>query len=167
MIDIQPYSFYVPELYVPINSGEQSMSNNVETLRRCHNAFSTRNLDEAQKLVAENIRLTDHGRGLSVSSRNEFRGWMESFFSTASDMRIVDARYIDAGEWVIAQFRAIGKQDGPLVVFPPSGQAFSLDVCELWRFNADGEAVEGHNYSDGLGLLMQLGHIQPVAAETT
>jgi len=32
-------------------------------------------------------------------------------------------------------------------------------VCEVWHFNADGLADEGHNYSDGLGLLMQLGHL--------
>jgi hypothetical protein len=38
-----------------------------------------------------------------------------------------------------------------------------LDVCEVWRFNTNGEAIEGHNYSDGLGLLMQLGHMPPPA----
>lgn len=43
--------------------------------------------------------------------------------------------------------------------FPASGKPFSLDVCEIWRFGPDGLADEGHNYSDGLGLLMQLGHL--------
>jgi hypothetical protein len=60
-----------------------------------------------------------------------------------------------------ARFRAVGVQDGPMPVspFPASHRPFSLDVCEVWRFGPDGKAVEGHNYSDGLGLLMQLGHV--------
>jgi ketosteroid isomerase-like protein len=141
------------------------MANNVETLRRCHDAFSTNNLDEAQTLVAPDITFVDHGRGLTLNSREEFRGWMAGFFNSASDIRLTDARYIDAGEWVAAQFRAVGTQDGPMEPFPPSNRQFSLDVCELWRFNEQGEAVEGHNYSDGLGLFMQLGHIQAAGAE--
>ena len=47
--------------------------------------------------------------------------------------------------------------------FPASNKPFSLDVCEVWHFNANGEADEGHNYSDGLGLAIQLGHLKPPA----
>jgi len=134
-------------------------SKNVSTLRNAHQAFSAKKLDQAQQLVAPQARVTDHGRGQVVNSRGEFRGWMESFFVMSSDIRLVDARYIDAGDYVTAQFHAVGTQDGPLLAFPASGKPFSLDVCEVWHFNADGLADEGHNYSDGLGLLMQLGHL--------
>jgi len=134
-------------------------SKNVKTLRNAHQAFSAKKLDQAQQLVAPQVRVTDHGRGQVVNSRAEFRGWMESFFAMSSDMHLVDARYIDAGDYVIAQFRGVGAQDGPMMAFPASGKPFSLDVCEVWHFNADGVADEGHNYSDGLGLLMQLGHL--------
>jgi len=57
-------------------------------------------------------------------------------------------------------FRVVGTQDGPMDTFPPSGRQYSLDVCEVWRFDADGVGIEGHNYSDGLGLLVQLGHVE-------
>ncbi|MBK6430403.1 MAG: nuclear transport factor 2 family protein [Anaerolineae bacterium] len=134
-------------------------SKNIKTLRNAHQAFSAKRLDQSQQTVAERVRFTDHGRGQVVNSRGEFRGWMESHFAMSSDMRIVDARYIDAGDYVIAQFRAVGIQDGPLLAFPASGKSFSLDVCEVWHFDADGLTDEGHNYSDGLGLLMQLGHL--------
>jgi hypothetical protein len=94
-----------------------------------------------------------------MHSRAEFRGWMAAFFDMSSDMKLVDVRYIDGGDWVIAQFRGTGTQTGPLLAFPVTNRPFSLDVCEVWHFNADGQADEGHNYSDGLGLLMQLGHL--------
>ena len=77
----------------------------------------------------------------------------------SSDIRIVDAQYIAADDWVTARFRAIGTQDGPLQAFPASNKPFSLDVCEVWHFGANDQADEGHNYSDGLGMLMQLGHL--------
>ena len=138
-------------------------SKNIEMLKKAHTAYSARNLGEAEKLVAQTTNFTDHGQGQTASSRAEFRGWLESLSAMSSDVKLVDVRYIDAGEWVIAQFRAVGTQDGPMASFPASNKPFSLDVCEMWRFNANGEAVEGHNYSDSLGLLIQLGHIQPPA----
>lgn len=134
---------------------------NAATLRRGHEAFSAGNLDEAVMIVATNCMVVDHGRGQSHRSRAEFRGMLASFFQMSSNIKIVDAQYIEAGEYVTAQFRAVGTQDGPMsgTPFGPSGKPFSLDVCEVWRFGPDGLAVEGHNYSDGLGLLVQLGHL--------
>jgi steroid delta-isomerase-like uncharacterized protein len=134
-------------------------SKNVSTLRAAHKAFSAGNLDGAAQLVAPAATVTDHGRGQVMHSRAEFRGWMAAFFDMSSDMKLADVRYIDGGDWVIAQFRGTGTQTGPLLAFPATNKPFSLDVCEVWHFNADGLADEGHNYSDGLGLLMQLGHL--------
>ncbi|MBX3053162.1 MAG: nuclear transport factor 2 family protein [Caldilineaceae bacterium] len=134
-------------------------SKHVEAVRSAHQAFTAQDFDRAQRLVAATTQVTDHGRGQSMGTRAEFRSWMESFYEMSSDMQLVDTRYIDAGEWVVAQFRAVGTQDGPMGPFPASGKPYSLDICELWHFNGDGEADEGHNYSDGLGLAMQLGHL--------
>jgi steroid delta-isomerase-like uncharacterized protein len=134
----------------------------VATLRKAHEAFSAHNFDAAEKLVASSAKVIDHGRNQTMTGRQEFRGWMEAFTHMSSDMTIADARYIDAGDTVIAQFRAVGKQDGPMAGTPfgPSNKSYSLDVCEVWHFNDKGEAVEGHNYSDGYGLLLQLGHMK-------
>ncbi len=138
-------------------------SKNVDVLRHAHQAFNAKNFDEAGKLVAATAKVIDHGRGLTMSSRQEFRGWLEAFFAMSADLKLVEAHYIDGGDYVTAQFRGVGKQDGPLGPFPSSDKPFSLDVCEVWHFNANGEADEGHNYSDGLGLAIQLGHIPPPA----
>ncbi|WP_299428511.1 nuclear transport factor 2 family protein [uncultured Meiothermus sp.] len=134
---------------------------NVTTLRKAHEAFSIGNVDEAIKVLAPNGIMIDHGRGQTYRSRGEFRNMLAGFMGMSSNIKIVDAHYVDAGEYVTAQFRAVGIQDGPMTGTPfgPSHKPFSLDVCEVWRFGPDGLAVEGHNYSDGFGLLMQLGHL--------
>ncbi len=136
-------------------------SKNVATLRAAHDAFSARDTARSSQLVAPDIHFVDHGRGATLSSPAEFRAWLEGLLAMSSDMTIVDQEYIAAGDWVTARFRAVGVQDRPMPMppFPASGKPYSLDVCEVWRFGADGKAVEGHNYSDGLGLLMQLGHL--------
>lgn len=138
------------------------MSKNVETLRKAHEALGLHDVGPAARLVAANCTVTDHARGVTLHTRDEFANWVSAFYTMSSDIRIVDPEYIDAVEYVTARFRAVGTQDGPMTNSPfgVSNKPFSLDVCEVWRFNADGEAIEGHNYSDGLGLLIQLGHIQ-------
>lgn len=140
------------------------MAKHSEILQRAHEAFSKGEHGQAAQLVAAECRFTDHGRNTTSDSREGFRGWLDAHKAMASNMQIVDASYIDAGEYVTSQFRAVGNQDGPLPGFPASGREFSLDVCEVWRFNDQGQAVEGHNYSDGMGLLMQLGHLPPAQA---
>ena len=135
------------------------MNKNIEVLRNGHNAFSQHDAAKAAMTVAENVSMIDHGRGLKLQSRTEFEGWLRSFYTMSSDIKIVDAEYIAAGQYVTARFRAVGTQDGPMTNSPfgVSNKPFSLDVCEVWRFNADGEGVEAHNYTDSLGLLVQLG----------
>ena len=136
---------------------------NVASLRAAHDAFSAHDFARAAQVVAPTSCVVDHGRGLTANSRAEFQAWLEDRAAMSSDIRIVDQEYIAAGDWVTARFRAIGVQDGPMPPFPASGKPYSLDVCEVWRFGPDGLAVEGHNYSDGLGLLMQLGHLSAPA----
>ena len=136
-------------------------SKNVATLRAAHEAFSAHDFDKAVTLMSSTCKVVDYSRGMVMSTQAEFRNWLAARGATASDIKIVDAQYIDAGEWVTARFRAVGTQDGPMPPFPASHRPFTLDVCEVWRFGADGQATEGHNYSDGLGLLLQLGHLPP------
>lgn len=142
-------------------------SKNVAALRAAHEAFSVHDCDRAATVGAPGVNMVDHGRGMVMASRGELAGWLKGFVAMSSDIKIVDAQYIDAGEWVTARFRAVGTQDGPMPPFPASHQPFTLDVCEVWHFGADGQATEGHNYSDGLGLLMQLGHLPPTQPLTS
>ncbi|MBK8912532.1 MAG: nuclear transport factor 2 family protein [Chlorobi bacterium] len=137
----------------------RTMGNAVENLKKAHQAFSEMRLADSASLLAANATFTDHGRNQKTDSREEFQGWLGQHFAMASNVRIEDAQYVEMGNTVVAQFRAVGNQDGALGPFPPTGKPFTLDVCEVWTFNEEGQAIEGHNYSDGLGLLGQLGHI--------
>jgi ketosteroid isomerase-like protein len=133
---------------------------NVDRLRKMHEQFSAGDFEPVLEQASEQLVLTDHGRAQVHNGRAGFREWLEAFKAISSDMAITDAQYIEGGDYVTAMFRAVGRQDGPMEPFPASGRNYSLDVCEVWRFGPDGLAVEAHNYSDGLGLLVQLGHVE-------
>jgi len=135
----------------------------IDSLRRAHEAFSRHDLAAVTADMRPDVAVTIHNRGQTLPSAEAFRDYLGQQLAMASDARITGATYIEAGEYAVAQFTVTGTQDGPLLNFPPSHRPFAFGVCEVWRYDADGRAVEGHNYADALGLLMQLGHI-PVPA---
>lgn len=137
--------------------------NNIDTLRAAHDAFSRHDLVGVIEGMRPEAVVYGHAAGQRLPSADAFAQFLGMYYTMSSDIRIVDAEYIASGDKVIAQFRAVGVNDGPFLNFPASGRDFSLDVAEIWTFDADGYAIEGHNYADTLGLLIQFGHI-PVPA---
>jgi steroid delta-isomerase-like uncharacterized protein len=141
-------------------------STNIETYRAGHAAFNNRNFDAMVQEYAETISWTDRARGLTFRTRDEFRsvflaGWVQS----SSDIQIKEPRYIDAGQTVMCTFSVVGTQDGSLGPFPATGRQFSLPLCEMWHFDANGHVIGGDLYYDQATLLMQLGLLpQPAAA---
>ncbi len=133
--------------------------NNVETLRAAHEAFSDHDLAAATVAMRDDVTFYSHAAGVTLDSAAAFREFMGMYYAMSSDIRIVDAEYSPAGDKLVAQFRAIGVNDGPFLGFPATGREFSLDVAEIWRFDDRGRLAEGHNYADTLGLLIQFGHI--------
>jgi steroid delta-isomerase-like uncharacterized protein len=141
-------------------------STNVERHRAGHAAFNQRDFEAMVQHYAERIDWTDRARGLTFTTRQEFKtvflpGWVEA----SSDIQIKDPRYIDAGDTVLCTFSVVGTHDGSLGPFPATGNRFALPLCEMWHFDANGRVVGGDLYYDQATLLTQLGLLpQPAAA---
>jgi steroid delta-isomerase-like uncharacterized protein len=141
-------------------------ASNVDRHRAGHEAFNRRDFEAMTERYADRIAWTDRARGLTFSTPQEFRddflaGWVEA----SSDIRITDARYLDAGQTVLCTFTVTGTHDGPLGPFPATGREFALPLCELWHFDAGGRVVGGDLYYDQVSLLAQLGLMpQPSSA---
>jgi len=133
-------------------------STNVATHRAGHQAFNQRDFDAMVKAYADNILWTDRARSLTFRTPQEFKdsflaGWVQS----STDIRIDDPHYVDAGQTVLCTFTVTGTHDGPLGPFPATNREFTLPLCEMWHFDADGRVVGGDLYYDQATLLMQLG----------
>ncbi len=136
------------------------MASNVERLRAAQEAFNRRDYAAATRDMVDDVTFTDHASGEQAGSAEEFRDWLRQLVRTSSDIQIREPSYLDAGEYVIAQFVSEGTNDGPLGPFDPTYKAMSVDVCQVWHFNDQGKMDVGHGYSDQLQVLVQVGRIR-------
>jgi steroid delta-isomerase-like uncharacterized protein len=139
-------------------------SKNVETLRAAHESWNRRDFQGVVRNSVEGLAYTDHGRSLTLNTRDKFREWTEAWAKALSDGRITNAEYIDAGDIVITQSTVEGTNDGPFGSLLPTGRRMSLPFCEVCNFDKEGRVVSAGCYYDQYTLLTQLGHIQPLAA---
>ena len=138
-------------------------SKNVETLRAAHKGWNKRDFAGVVSNAVKGLAYTDHGRNITLNTRDKFREWTEGWAKAFSDGRITNPQYIDAGDIVVAQFTVEGTNDGPLGSMKPTGRKMSLPFCEICHFDKQGRVVSGGCYYDQYTLLTQLGHIQPLA----
>jgi steroid delta-isomerase-like uncharacterized protein len=141
-------------------------SRNVETHRTGHEAFNQRDFEAMTKHYGDSITWTDHAQGRTFTTPQEFRGdFLPGWIEAASNIRITNPRYLDAGQTVVCTFTVEGTHDGPLGPFPATGREFTLPLCEMWHFDAGGQVVGGDLYYDQVSLLTQLGLLpQPSTA---
>ena len=139
-------------------------ANNVKTLRAAHESWNKRDFEGVLSSVADGLVYTDHGRNITLNSREKFRAWTEGWAKAFSDGRITNPHYIDGGDTVVAEFTAEGTNDGLFGSMKPTGRKMSLPFCEICHFDKQGQIVSGGCYYDQYTLLTQLGHLQPLAA---
>jgi hypothetical protein len=123
--------------------------------------FNARDWKAAAADLAEDCELTDHARNFTAKGREQWleaeKGWVAAF----SDARIKDARVIDGGDATVLLFTGTGTNDGPLGPLPATGRTVNLPFCEVRYWDSTGRTTRGEWYYDQVGMLVQLGHMQP------
>ena len=133
------------------------------TVRAAHKSWNKRDFAGVVSNAVNGLAYSDHGRNITLNTRDKFREWTEGWAKAFSDGRITHPQYIDAGNIVVAQFTVEGPNDGPLGSMKSTGRKMSLPFCEICHFDTQGRIVSGGCYYDQYTLLTQLGHIQPFA----
>ena len=137
------------------------MTKAVDSHRAAHEEWNRRDFAAIGQRCVPNFTYVDHPRGITIKTRDEFVEWVTEWADAFSDGRITEPRYLDAGDTSVAMFRALGTNDGPLGFLPATGRSWTGDFCEYLAVDADGKFVSGGVYYDQLGMLAQLGHIEP------
>ena len=131
---------------------------NVDIHRAGHRAFNSRDFEAMTRCYADSITWTDHARGRTFRTRQEFvRDFLPVWVTAASDILIDQPTYLDAGAAVVCTFTVVGTHDGPLGPLLATGKEFALSLCEMWHFDPAGRVLGGDLYYDQVSLLMQLG----------
>jgi predicted ester cyclase len=84
------------------------------------------------------------------------RGLLDTF----GDLRFDVEDEIAEGDKVVLRVTMRGRHAGPLMGREPTGRPFAMRQVHIWRI-ADGRIVEHWGLRDDLGLLTQLGLLQP------
>ncbi len=90
----------------------------VDRIRAMHDQFTARYLEQVLEQASAQLELANHGRGQTLRGHDGLRGWLEAFILMSSDIKLVEGRYIDGGDYVTAMFpcrRHAGRADGPVV----------------------------------------------------
>lgn len=133
-------------------------SSNVDKFKEAHEAFNRRDYDSVVSAMANELSYRDHAQNTTFRGRDGFKQFLQGLVAAFSNIQVVEATYIDAGDTVIAQFINRGTNDGPLGPLPSTGKRLELSLCEILRFDDNGRIISGELYYDQLSIFAQLGH---------
>lgn len=131
---------------------------NVDTHRAVHAAFDRRDLKGAVRSFAQNAEYVNHPRGITLKGPEEFVDYLQEWIDGFSDASPLDARFLDAGDHTIALFTATGTNDGAIGPLKATGNRLHMPLCEILRYDNDGQIIGGEVFYDLATLMVQLGH---------
>lgn len=130
-------------------------------IRQSIAALSNRDYDCFRARHAEDVVL--HMLGRDVHGIGAVIETEQNFFESFPDMQLVLEEVIVEGDMAAARHRGVGTHRGDFQSIAPTGARVELPVMMMCRFEDD-KVVEVWLHSDRLGLLQQLGVIEPRGA---
>jgi steroid delta-isomerase-like uncharacterized protein len=133
---------------------------NKQLVLRQIEAVNAGDLDAAERLTHgdffDHEALPSRANG-SRGARETIRRLHETF----AGFRVEPLDVVAEGDRVVVRARVSGRQVGPLAGMPAGGREFSVQQLHIWRVR-DGLLVEHWACRDELGLLRQLGLLDPL-----
>jgi len=121
--------------------------------------FNQGNLATADELI--DVNFVDHNPPPGVSQGLEgFKQIVTMFRGAFPDIQIKIEDLIAEGDKVVGRITAQGTHQGELMGIPPTGKKVSMNEIHIIRFS-NGKAVEHWGVEDNLGMMTQLGVIEP------
>lgn len=90
----------------------------------------------------------------------EFRGFAAGIRSAFPDMKVVIDQTVEQGDKVVARWTSTMTHKGDFLGFAPTGKKVTITGTTIQRI-ANGKIVEGWDNWDQLGLLVQIGAVNP------
>ena len=137
-----------------------STEQNKATFRRfIEEVWNKGNLAVLDEIAAPDLDLHFMPPGLEIMKR-----FMMSYREAFPDVSITIEDLFAEGDRTVARLRMSGTHRGPYLtpfktLILPTGKTFSIQIIDIWRFNANGKWAECWSGFDRLGQLQQLGVI--------
>jgi len=131
-------------------------------------AWNAHDPDRAVAVLSEDIVWRDVGAPEPLRGRAAAREFVQSWFTSFPDMKVVVKNRVASDDQVAAEMEFVGTNNGPLQMGPgaPAILATGKRVVGTGTYFVrirNGKAVEVHSCPDAAGLMMQLG-LMPMPA---
>jgi steroid delta-isomerase-like uncharacterized protein len=137
-----------------------SAEENKAIARRGYEAINQNNLDALDEVVAPDI--TDHDPAPGQAPGLEgVKQWFSSMHTAFPDFRMNVEDMIAEGEKVVARVRLSGTHQGEFMGIDATGNRVTIKGIDILRINADGKIMERWGNFDDLGMMQQLGVMEP------
>ncbi|MET7772977.1 ester cyclase [Nocardia sp. NPDC005366] len=140
---------------------------NKAAAKRVFDAWNMRDLDAFEEVVA--VDYIDHDPQNPFADTHGPDGvkqLAQMYLAAFSDLRFLVNEQIAEGDFVTTRWTATGTNDGEMMGMHATGKSSVVQGITISRFR-DGKAVEGWVCWDALGMMQQLGVVQPARSAAT
>ena len=120
-------------------------------------------------LFADNFEWVDDNLPAPIRNREEARQYTESWFTAFPDLHLRETNRIIGDDTIASEVELTGTNQGPLNFgnrqIPPTGKRISNRATVFVR-TENGKIKEFHTHPDTMGMLAQLGVVDPALAPT-
>ena len=136
---------------------------NEALVRRTFDAFNSGDTSAAEEMIADGAVNHDPATPSDATGPESFRQTIELYRSAFSDLTFTIDEMFSDGDLVCTRWSSTGTHDGDLMGIPASGSQTSLSGISIDRVE-DGKVAESWVQWDNMGLMQQIGALQPEAA---
>lgn len=140
-----------------------STEHNKQLYRRLvEEAFNQGNVDAVTELMAEDFVEHEQMGPDAGSGREAALGMMTMIRGAFPDLHVSIDSLIAEGDVIAARTTWRGTHQGEFMGVPASGKRVEFEAIDIVRFQ-DGRAAEHWGQTDAMGLMMQIGAMEPPA----
>lgn len=136
------------------------VSENKRLVRRVEDMVNGQDQDVLRDVFAEDLVVHFHGGREELRGRDEYEAHMSDVYEAFPDLSITIEEVIAEDDTVAARYTGRGTHEGEYEGVAPTGESVNLSGMRMVRVE-DGEIAEVWGQRDDLGLLAQLGVVEP------
>lgn len=138
-----------------------SQAENIETAKKMGEAVNSGKLEQFHEVFATDVvdhdPAPDQGKG-----PDGFIGFFTQFRAAFPDLKIAVEHMVADEDNVAIAYTVTGTQEGPFQGIPATGKKVKARGLQIAKFNSEAKITERWGSSDQLGILQQIGAVEPV-----
>ncbi|WP_458207929.1 ester cyclase [Haladaptatus sp. NG-SE-30] len=136
---------------------------NKEHVQRVESAVNEQDQAILSEIFAEDFIVHFHGGREELHGLDEYLDYLEEFYEAFPDLTINFEEMVAEDDMVTVRYTGSGTHEGEYQGIEPTGRTVDVSGMRIVRV-ADGEIVEVWGQRDDLGMLDQLGIVEPPTA---